>query len=149
MGKRDGGDPAVSSLKYLFAQWTAFTNLATQLLECAILSVLLVLDGWLYLWNKRASEICCCQNDRNFYCARSPQRTKSRAPKGLQLEVRPQRGPRLQMFLKLHPRYSHDLFYIAPLLHLGLPLIHRLIMIDVDLVFRKSTISSIATSLPS
>jgi len=33
-------------------------------------------------------------------------------------------------------QYSHDLFYIAPLLHLGLPLIHRLIMIDIDLVFR-------------
>ena len=42
-----------------------------------------------------------------------------------------------------YARYSHDLFYIAPLLHLGLPLIHRLIMIDVDLVFRKNILINI------
>ena len=44
----------------------------------------------------------------------------------------------LAKFYNLHPRYSHDLFYIAPLLHLALPLVHQLIMIDADLVFRKS-----------
>ena len=49
----------------------------------------------------------------------------------------------LEKFYNLHPRYSHDLFYIAPLLHLALPLVHQLIMIDADLIFRKSIIINI------
>ena len=38
------------------------------------------------------------------------------------------------------PRYNHDLFYISPILHQAFPHIRRIIMIDIDLVFRNSKI---------
>ena len=40
----------------------------------------------------------------------------------------------------LTPRYSHDLFHIGPILHQAFPHLRRIIMIDIDLVFRNSTI---------
>ena len=52
----------------------------------------------------------------------------------------------LAKFYNLHPRYSHDLFFIAPLLHLALPLVHQLIMIDADLIFRKSIFNIVFTT---
>ena len=38
------------------------------------------------------------------------------------------------------PRYNHDLFYIGPILHRAFPHLRRIIMIDIDLVFRNSTL---------